>query len=330
MKDSEVRSRRAPWVLVSTMVLSSLLTGCDRAPSDRAQGYVEGEFVYVASPLAGELESLSVQRGDQVRAGDKLFALEQVAEKTARDEAERKLSQALANLEDAKKGRRPSEIESLEAQLKQAKSALRLSISELARQQGLRAIPGAVVELEVDRARSARDQNQHRVAQLEADLNTAKLGSRTDQVAAAEAEVRAREAALARAEWDLAQKHQEAPKTGLVFDTLYREGEWVPAGRPVVVLLPPENIKVRAFVSEKRVGAIRVGDGVQVYVDGVPGAFQGRVSYISPRAEYTPPVIYSQESREKLVFMIEAAFDGDTAAGLHPGQPVDVQFMAVR
>lgn len=330
MKDSEVRSRRAPWVLVSTMVLSSLLTGCDRAPSDRAQGYVEGEFVYVASPLAGELESLSVQRGDQVRAGDKLFALEQVAEKTARDEAERKLSQALANLEDAKKGRRPSEIESLEAQLKQAQSALRLSISELARQQGLRAIPGAVVELEVDRARSARDQNQHRVAQLEADLNTAKLGSRADQVAAAEAEVRAREAALARAEWDLAQKHQEAPKTGLVFDTLYREGEWVPAGRPVVVLLPPENIKVRAFVSEKRVGAIRVGDGVQVYVDGVPGAFQGRVSYISPRAEYTPPVIYSQESREKLVFMIEAAFDGDTAAGLHPGQPVDVQFMAVR
>lgn len=330
MTGLEVRIGKVPWVLLNTIILSSLLAGCDRAPSDRAQGYVEGEFVYVASPLAGDLESLSVQRGDQVRAGDKLFTLEQVSEKTARDEAERKLSQAFANLEDAKKGRRPSEIESLEAQLKQAKSALRLSISELARQEALRAVPGAVVELEVDRARSARDQNQQRVAQLEADLNTAKLGSRADQVAAAEAEVRAREAALARAEWDLAQKHQEAPKTGLVFDTLYREGEWVPAGRPVVVLLPPENIKVRAFVPEKRIGAIRVGDGVQVYVDGVPGAFQGRVNYISPRAEYTPPVIYSQESREKLVFMIEAAFDGDTAAELHPGQPVDVQFMAVR
>ena len=330
MSDSEVRSRKAPWALVSTMVMASFFAGCDQAPSDRVQGYVEGEFVYVASPLAGELESLSVQRGGQVRAGDKLFALERVSEKTARDEAERKLSQALANLEDAKKGRRPSEIESLEAQLKQAKSALRLSISELARQEGLRAVPGAVVELEVDRARSARDQNQQRVAQLEAELDTAKLGSRADQVTAAEAEVRAREAALARAEWDLAQKHQEAPKAGLVFDTLYREGEWVPAGHPVVVLLPPENIKVRAFVPEKRVGAIRVGDGVQVHVDGVPGVFQGRVSYISPRAEYTPPVIYSQESREKLVFMIESAFDGDTAADLHPGQPVDVKFMAVR
>ena len=72
----------------------------------------------------------------------------------------------------------------------------------------------------------------------------------------------------------------------------------MPAGRPVVVLLPPDNIKVRAFVSETRVGTIRPGDNVQVAVDGVPKPFTGKVSYISPRAEYTPPVIYSQESRD--------------------------------
>jgi HlyD family secretion protein len=164
------------------------------------------------------------------------------------------------------------------------------------------------------------------VAQLQADLNTALLGSRTDQVVAAEAEVRAREAALARAEWEFAQKRQPAPKSGLVFDTLYREGEWVPAGRPVVVLLPPENIKVRAFVSETRIGTIHPGDHAQVSVDGVPKKFMGTVSYISPHAEYTPPVIYSQESREKLVFMVELVFDPEVAGSLNPGQPVDVRF----
>jgi len=316
--------------LASAAIATAVLVACNRPPSDRVQGYVEGEFVYVASPFAGALESLSVRRGAQVRSGDALFALERVSEKAARDEAERRLSQALANVEDARKGKRPTEIDSLKAQLKQAQAALRLSTREVTRQEGLREVPGAAVELEVDRARAARDQDRQRVAQLEADLNTALLGSRTDQVIAAEAEVRAREAALARAEWELGQKRQQAPKSGLVFDTLYREGEWVPAGRPVVVLLPPENIKVRAFVSETRVGAIHPGDDAQISMDGVQKLFSGKVSYIAPRAEYTPPVIYSQESRDKLVFMVEVVFEPSAAADLNPGQPVDVQFGSAR
>lgn len=312
--------------LALALTVGSVLSGCNQPPSDLVQGYVEGEYVYVASPYGGAVTSLSVRRGTQVSAGAPLFVLEQVSEKAARDEAERKLSQARANLEDRKKGKRPSEVESIRAQVKQAQAALELSLREVSRQEGLAAVPGAAVELEVDRAQSSRDQNQQRVSQLEADLNTALLGSRTDQVAAAEAEVRAKEAALAKAEWDLAQKRQVAPKAGLVFDTLYREGEWVPSGRPVVVLLPPSNIKVRAFISQTRLGTIKLGDPVQVMVDGVQGAMQGNVSYISPRTEYTPPVIYSQGSREKLVFMVEVLFDEAVAVNLHPGQPVDVRF----
>ena len=276
------------------------------------------------------MTSLSARRGTQVSVGDSLFALEQASEKAARDEAERKLSQARANLDYRRKGKRPSEIASLRAQLQQAQASLQLSLREVARQEGLAAVPGAAVEVEVDRARSARNQNQQRVSQLEADLNTALLGSRTDQVTAAEAEVRAKEAALAKAEWDLAQKRQVAPKTGFVFDTLYREGEWVPAGRPVVVLLPPDHIKVRVFVSQLRLGAIRLGDSVQVMVDGVQGFLPGRVSYISPKAEYTPPMLYSQGSRDKLVFLVEVLFDQAATVNLHPGQPVDVQFKGIQ
>jgi HlyD family secretion protein len=266
----------------------------------------------------------------QVSAGDPLFALEQVSEKATRDEAERKLGEARANLEDRKKGKRPSEIASLRAQLQQAQSALQLSQREVVRQEGLAAVPGAAVELEVDRARSSRDQNQQRVLQLEADLKTALLGSRTDLVLAAEAEVRAKEAALAKAEWDLAQKRQVAPKAGFVFDTLYREGEWVPAGRPVVVLLPPDHIKVRMFVSQTRLGTIKLGDPVHVTVDGVQGSILGTVSYISPKAEYTPPVLYSQGSRDKLVFLVEVLFEQAAAVNLHPGQPVEIRFNGVQ
>lgn len=317
------RSQR--FRIVAALVVLCILEGCSRSESNRVQGYVEGEYVHVASPLAGALESLPVQRGTQVKEGDPLFALESTAEEAARDEAERRLAQAKANLEDLKKGKRPSEIESLKARLKQARAALALAEREFVRQKNISHIPGATAESDLDRARAARDQNRQRVAQLEAELTTAQLGARSDQIAAAEANVHALEAALAKAKWDLSQKRQAAPQAGIVFDTLYRKGEWVPAGRPVVSLLPPQNIKVRAFVPQTRIGAIHLGDPVRVSVDGVAEPFVGTVSFISPQAEYTPPVIYSQESRDKLVFMIEATFDPDTAVNLHPGQPVDVQ-----
>lgn len=304
---------------------AALLAGCEKPPSDLIQGYAEGAYVFVASPYSGALTKLNVARGAQVKAGDVLFSLEDTPEKAARDEAAKRLAQSKATLEDARKGKRPTEIESLEAQLLQAKSAAELSHKTLVRQQDLsRTGAGSIDDL--DRARSTDDQNTQRIAQLEADIKTARLGARIDQVTAAESDVHAREAALAKAEWDLSQKRQKAPQDAQVFDTLYQQGEWVAAGKPVVSLLPPANMKVRAFVPETKIGNIRAGDEASVIVDGIAEPFVGKVSFVSPQAEYTPPVIYSNESRSKLVFMIELRFDPATAARLHPGQPVDVKF----
>lgn len=311
-------------VLCGVLVLATLVSGCGDTETNLLQGYVEGEFVYIASPLSGALESLRVERGTIVKPGDLLFELESVSEKAARDESERRLVQARANLEDLKKGKRPTEIDSMEAQIRQTRAALELSGKELARQERL-ITSNAVSQQDLDRTRSTHDQNRQKIAQLEADLKTARLGSRIDQIEAAEANVQAQEATLAQSEWNLSQKRQVAPKGGVIFDTLFREGEWVSAGRPVVAILPPENIKVRAFVPEPRIAALHMGDTVHVTVDGAKEPFIGKISFISPRAEYTPPVIYSKESRAKLVFMIEAVFNPEAAAKLHPGQPVDVR-----
>jgi HlyD family secretion protein len=324
MTNSKTAPQRTfAWFGVAPLVLT-FFSGCTRPDTGRLQGYVEGEFVYVSSPLAGEVRSLRVERGTQVKAGDALFALDTTPEKAARDEAERRVMQARANWEDLQKGRRPTEIESLEAQLKQAKAALELSEVQLARQERLTGSYATTAE-DMQRARAQRDQDKQRVAQLEADLQTARLGARPDQIAAAEANLHALEAALAKAEWDLAEKLRAAPQSGVVFDTLYREGEWVAAGRPVVALLPPENIKVRAFVPETRIGSVQLGDPARVTVDGTAAPLAGKVTFISPRAEFTPPVIYSRETRSKLVFMIEIRFEREVAAQLHPGQPVDVE-----
>jgi HlyD family secretion protein len=316
---------RKPLLVLGVLIASTcIFSGCDRKDPRQWQGYVEGEFVYVAAPVPGSLQALHVQRGAQVAAGDPLFALESTPQRAAEEEAQSRLNQARASLEDAKKGKRVSEIESLQAQLGQAQAALALSEKDLSRQQEL-SRSGATTPQDLDRARSLYDQNRQRVVQLEADLKTAQLGARTDQILAAEANVRALEAALAGAEWNLAQTRQTAPQAGQVFDTMYREGEWVPAGRPAVALLPPQNIKVRAFVPEKQIHSLHQGDPVQVIVDGAPGPLAGQISFISPHAEYTPPVIYNRENRSKLVFLIEVTFDPQTAATLHPGQPVDVK-----
>lgn len=311
----------------AAVVLLCSAAGCNRTSPEpgTVQGYVEGEFVYIAAPLPGKLATLFVQRGAQVKAGDLLFELENVQEKTARDEAKLRLAQLRAQVADAKKGKRPTEIDSTTAQLNLARTALQYSEKELLRQERLLAAK-VVPAQDVDRLRSQRDQDRQRVSQLEAELGTAKLGSRSDQIAATEASMRAVEAALTRSEWDLAQKRQTAPAAGLVFDTLYRKGEWIAAGRPAVVLLPPQNIKVRVFVPQPLIAAIHPGDRVRVTVDGASAPFVGTVNFVSPQSEYTPPVIYSRENRQKLVYMVELAFDQATAVQLHPGQPVDVRF----
>ncbi len=297
---------------------------CSPQDDGTLQGYVEGEFVFVASPRGGELQQLLVQRGASVQKGDALFALEDTTEREAVARQQRIVDSLRARLADEKKGKRPSEIAALEALLEQNRASQRLADAELVRVEKL-APSGAASANALDRARADVAESKARVAQTEADLDTARLGAREDRVTAAEAEVRAAEAELARLQWDLDQKRQAATADALVFDTLYREGEWVDAGRPVIALLPPENVRVRAFVPEPRFGAIRIGDAATVHVDGVPEPARGKVTFLSPRAEYTPPVIYSRETRSKLVFLVEIRFEPAVAARLHPGQPVDVR-----
>jgi HlyD family secretion protein len=305
------------------IVLATAPAGCSQPDPNRIQGYVEGEFVYVAAVRSGALRSLAVERGALVKAGDPLFALDPEPESAARDEAARRVAQARASLQDLRKGQRPTEIESREAQLRQARAGLARAESDLSRAERIYAM-GSGSEEDIVRDRATRDRELATVARFEADLKTARLGAREDQITSAEANLQALERELAQAEWYLSEKRQAAPQAALVFDTLYRPGEWVAANRPVVVLLPPPNIRVRAFVPEARVGSVRVGEAVRVVVDGRPEPISGTVRFISPRAEFTPPVIYSRESRDKLVFMVEIVFDPAIAATLHPGQPVDV------
>jgi HlyD family secretion protein len=309
------------------VLVAANLSGCSGSANDAFPGYAEGEYIRLAAPFAGNLATLSVKRGDRVAANAPLFALEQENERAAREEARSRVQRAQSLLENLRKGKRPDEIAAIRAQLAQAEAALALSSADYQRQEQLVAAK-FISPARLDESRTTRQRDRARVAELGAQLRVAQLAGRADEIAAAAAEVKTAEDQLAQADWKVAQKSQRAPRSALVADTLYTQGEWVPAGMPVVSLLPPENIKVKFFIPEPLLGALTVGQPVQVHCDGCEAPLSAQISFIAPQAEYTAPLIYSKENRATLVFMIEARTSPDTALKLHPGQPVEVRVLA--
>jgi HlyD family secretion protein len=299
------------------------VAACGDKPPAALQGYVEGEYVRVAAPFAGTLVSLDTQRGRSVAAGAPLFALEAENEDAARREAEERVRRAQAQVDDLRKGRRSTEIEASRAQLTQAQAVAANSDRDFARQADL-AAKGFVSQERVDEARAARDRDRARVVELQNALATTVAGARPDEIRAAEFEASAARESLKQADWKLRQKTVAATVDGTVTDTLFVKGEWVPAGAPVVNVLPPGNVKVRFFVPEPQLGAVKVGQKISLACDGCAGAVAASITYVAPQAEFTPPVIYSKESRAKLVFLVEAKPAEADAPKLHPGQPVDV------
>jgi HlyD family secretion protein len=299
--------------------------GCEKQAADAWQGYIEGEYVLLASPYAGQLQKLHVRRGESVDTGKPLFALEQESERAARLEAEQRVKAADARMENLAVPRRAPEIEALRAELEQARVARQLSEANLAREENL-VRSGATSRLRYDEVRSAVDRDRARVAEAEAQLRQAQMPlGRDAERKAAQSELEAARAALAQAAWRLEQKSVASPVAGVVHDTFFVEGEWVPAGRPVASILPPGNVKARFYVPETLLGSLALGREIEIRCDGCPAPVAAKVTYISTQAEYTPPVLYSRESRAKLLFLVEARPAPADGARLRPGQPIDAR-----
>ena len=309
------------WSAVAAVLIWLGLMTAPAPPS--FQGYVEGEFVLMSPTVGGQLITLSVERGQHVDAGAPLFALDQADEKAARDQAAAMLQQAQDRLSNLAKGKRQPEIAAIVAQKAQAEAQARLAQLDLDRQKKLIGST-AFMKQQLDQAQATFDQQTNRVAELEAQLQLAEMSlGRDDELRAAVSDVSANQAALAQAQWKLDQKSLKAPAAALVADTYFNPGEMINPGQSVVSLLPPGNIKVRFFVPQDALAKFPIGTAVRIRCDGCASDVPATVRFVSPQAEYTPPVLYNRENRNKLVFMLEAR-PTERPEALRPGQPVDV------
>ncbi|MHB1222008.1 MAG: HlyD family secretion protein [Gammaproteobacteria bacterium] len=274
-------------ITIVFMTLISVLAGCSRESSADAQGYIEGRYTYMATSVSGVLKKLLVARGTQVKQGQPLFLLEEQPESDAYQAAVENYNQAVA-ARDA-----------ISANLDFAKLTYernKILVRKNAVQQSL-----------LDSAKANYD------------ALTAQLSQQSSNIASLKAQ-------LAQSKWQKEQKLITAPVDALVFDTYYRLGEYTVANKPILSLLAPADIKAIFYVNEPSLGHLHLGDKVSVKCDGCQKPYDGRVSFISPTAEYTPPVIYSTETSDKLVYRIEAEFAKQDAIHLHPGQPVTTTY----
>ena len=262
-----------------------LLAGCGRDDGPQPWlGYVEGEDAFIAAPQAGWVARLAVKRGDGVKAGDLLFTLDDTNQASARDQANAAIAAA-------------------QGQLVAAKANLVLTQKEFVRQAALLAAQAGTKQA-YDVAKAAYDSAAAQVAQIEAQIAQAR-------------------ASLTGAAYQLSERDVIARTAGRVEDVYFRTGEYAPAMTPVVSVLPPENIYVRFFVPEGEFAHVRLGQRVAISCDGCAQNIVAMITFIAQQEEFTPPVIFSIGSREKLVFKLEARAPGGLR--LNPGQPVDVR-----
>lgn len=266
-----------------SLVLLVLLAGCSKEDDGAWLGYAEADTVYIAAPAGGWMTTLDVERGAMVKKGMALFTLDANTQNAARDQAEAAIREA-------------------ESQLAAATASRDLAAKELKRQKALLKTNATTRQL-YDQAKSSFDTAEAQVEQITATLASSR-------------------AALASAAYTLSQRTIVSRSDGQVQDIYFRVGEYASAQTPVISLLPPENVYVRFFVPESDYARLKLGQTVRVSCDGCR-PITATISFIASSYEYAPPVVFSIQSRDKLVFKVEARMAGGIP--LHPGQPVDVR-----
>ena len=282
-------------------------------------GYVEGEPLYLAAPVSGAVAEIRVQRGDRVKAGDRLFVVDPKQLTAQRAQAQAEVGAAEAQAQDARKGLRPLELAVYDANIAAAEARARDAAADMRRVQPL-VRKGIYAPARLDDVRAALQTANAQLVAARRQRDAAALGAREGQVQAADSRVAQALAGLSAADARLSDLAPVAPSDARVEEVFFQQGEWASANQPILSLLPDDRIKLRFFVPERNLSAYRIGATVRFACDGCAKGMTAKITFVSPRPEFTPPVIYSREARDRLVYMVEAR----PSARLNPGQPVDV------
>ena len=310
-------NRFRPLIVLAVLIGAAIVVWLFLGRGDRQRylsGYIEGESLYLAAPVAGTVAAVSAVEGQRVAAGQALFRIDPATLSAQGEQAQASVSAARTQVSAAEATARQASAE-VAANAAEAERAR----ADLARLLSVKADdPAAVANKDIDTARAALREANARVvaAQRTADARRSQVASARAQ--AAEATGGAREVEIR-----VGQLAPPAPAAGRVEEVFFQPGEWVSANQAIVSLIPDSKVKVRFYVPEQEVARYRPGRAVRFTCDACGAAQKATIHYVSPRPEFTPPIIFSRDSSERLVFMVEAYPERSTK--LQPGLPVDVE-----
>ena len=325
---------------LAALLLAAGVTACNRAPAatPRASGYVEATEVRVAAEVGGRIAELLVDEGKRVAAGDPIARIDgsdiEIAIRRAsadRDQAaaQLRLVEAGARVEDVRQAR--AQAESADADVAAAQAELDAATADLQRFEALlQANAGS--RKQRDDAATRRQVASARVAAARQHARAAgetvarlKAGSRVEEIAAARARVASAEAQLASLEKNLADAHVKAPIGGVVTSKLVDAGEIIAARTPIVAISDLDHAWANVYVDEPIVPQLRLGQAATLVTDAGQ-RLAGTVTFISPRAEFTPRNVQTADERSKLVYRIKVTVDNRDGV-LKPGMPVEAELI---
>jgi HlyD family secretion protein len=327
------------WCLIGAVAAGLVVAGCRRTAEQgppRASGYVEATEVKVSSKVPGHVEKVTAIEGQRVAAGDVLVTIDPIDIDLALRQARAERDQVAAQLSLLQAGSRREDITQAEAQLAAASSDKSAADAELnaakldeARfEQLVRARAGA--EKQRDDAVARRQQAEARVKAADdkvraaaATLARLRAGSRPEEIQAARARVAVADAQIATLQNSLEQTTIRAPSSGIVSLRLVEPGEIVAQGKPLIVIVDLDHAWANAYVDEPLVPTLTINQSATVVTDA-GNRLPGRISFISPRAEFTPRNVQTSAERSKLVYRVKVAVD-NTKGVLKPGMPVEVE-----
>lgn len=328
--------KRLPFVVVGVLVLGLLVAavrglvlrhGNGDPNHVLASGTIEATEVKIAFRMAGILATRAVDEGDQVTAGAVLATLDSREQQARIREAEAALAVAQASQRDLEQGYLPEEVAQARAAVEEATAQVTNLRQQAQRSQEL--FPnGGVSQERLDADRAAADAAAARLAAAQQRLKQLRGGYRSEQIDSARARTAQAEAVLAALQVQLEDMSAHSPIDGVVTRKHAEPGETLGAGSPVVTVAELARPKVRVYIPEGEIGRIKLGAAASASVDSFPGrTFPGKVSFISPQAEFTPKNVQTYEERVKQVFAVDVQMQNPEGL-LKPGMPADVTIEA--
>lgn len=306
---------------IYTILYIFLVTGCDNYKS-RTIGYIEDEYIYISTEIASEIKSIDINKGDKVSAGDILFKIDSYTLEKNDEKLEKNKKYEEAILKNMEKGIRKSEIDLINIDIEIVESEIIKAKSTLERKRKLQE-KGFISKEDIESYELNLLRKRNELEKIKAELNNKMLPARIDELIAQKIKIEKLDIDIDNNKYEISRAAIKSPTAGVIHDILRKGGEFVTPGNPVLIMVPDGSKKIKFYINRKQLYKIKYSDSILVTVHDLHKEYVAVINYISPKPEYTPPMLYDDKN-DTFVYLIEAKFK-DQNVTLPAGIPVEIE-----